>query len=146
MTGRPPADRMSVGDTFEPLEFLVTPELNQQYLFAEEDFHPRYFEAGPWGAPLVHPSLLFNMSNITRSPSFSTSPGSAAIHTGEETTFHAPARVGQTLRVTWTVVEMFERRGRPYHVHEAQVATVDGDPIVSRRLWHTYSSANHEVS
>lgn len=145
MSDTRPADQMVVGDTFAPLEFTVTPELNQQYLFAEEDFHPRYFAAGPWGDPLVHPSLVFNMSNITRSPSFRTSPGSAAIHTGEETAFHAPARVGQTLRVTWTVVESYERRGRPYHIQVAEV-TAGGAPILTRRLWHTYSSAANEVS
>ncbi|MCC6856729.1 MAG: MaoC family dehydratase N-terminal domain-containing protein [Microbacteriaceae bacterium] len=146
MAAGPPADRMNVGDSFAPLEFTVTPELNQQYLFAEEEFHPRYYEVGPWGDPLVHPSLVFNMSNITRSPSFRTSPGSAAIHTGEETTFHMPARVGWSLRVTWTVVDAFERRGRPYHVHEAHITTTEGAPVMSRRLWHTYSSVEHEVS
>lgn len=145
MSDSRPADQMVVGDAFAPLELTVTPELNQQYLFAEEDFHPRYFEAGPWGAPLVHPALVFNMSNITRSPSFRTSPGAAAIHTGEETAFHTPARVGQTLRVTWTVVDAYERRGRPYHVQIAEV-TAGGTPILTRRLWHTYSSAAHEVS
>ena len=41
---------MKVGEEFEPLEFLVTPEMNQQYLYAEEDFHPRYIEASPRGA------------------------------------------------------------------------------------------------
>jgi acyl dehydratase len=141
-----PADRMQVGDSFVPLEFTITPELNQQYLFAEEDFHPRYFETGPWGEPLAHPSLVFNMSNITRSPSFHMSPGAAAIHTGEETAFHAPARVGQTLRITWQVVDAFERRGRPYHVHEARVTTTDSVLILLRRLWHTYSSGERSVS
>jgi len=55
---------------YEPFEFLLTPELNQQYLFAAEDFHPRYFQETEIGSPIGHPGLLLNMSNATRSPSF----------------------------------------------------------------------------
>jgi acyl dehydratase len=146
MSGAVPADKQEIGDVLEPLEFRVTAELNQQYLYAEEDFHPRYIEEGPWGRPLVHPSLLFNMSNITRSPSFFVSPGMAAIHASEQTTFHHPARVGQTVRVTWTVVDKFERRGRPYHLHEAKVTTADGTAILTRRIRHTYSSPELTIS
>jgi acyl dehydratase len=145
MISNAPADTHDVGDEFAPLEFTVTPELNQQYLFAEADFHPRFYEHGPWGTPIVHPSLLFNMSNITRSPSFHVSPGAAAIHTGEVTTHAATARVGDTVRVTWRVLEKFERRGRPYHVQEAVLTRTDGTILLTRTLWHTYSSAQHAI-
>ena len=36
------AQDLQVGDTLAPLSFTVTPEWNQQYCYAQEDFDPRY--------------------------------------------------------------------------------------------------------
>ncbi|MFN8164493.1 MAG: hypothetical protein U0R26_11845 [Solirubrobacterales bacterium] len=140
MTQGRPADLMEVGEELAPFEFTVTPELNQQYLYAEEDFHPRYLETTEAGPPLVHPALLLNMSNTTRSPSFFLSPGLGAIHAGEQTTFIKPARVGGTFRVTWKIIEKFEKRGRLYHVREAIMFDEQGQKILSRLLTATFSS------
>jgi acyl dehydratase len=135
-----PVDKMEVGEELEPLEFVVTPELNQQYLYAEEDYHPRYYEESEDGPPLVHPTVLLNMSNTTRSPSFTLSPGLGAIHAGEETVFVSPARVGTCLRVTWKILEVFEKRGRVYHVREARIVDGDGREVLRRKLTGTFSS------
>ncbi|MDN5347803.1 MAG: hypothetical protein PWP65_1367 [Clostridia bacterium] len=132
---------MEAGEELEPFEFLVTPELNQQYLYAEEDYHPRYLEKNESGPPLVHPALLLNMSNSTRSPSFYLAPGWAAIHAAEETEFLNPARVGKKLRVTWRIVETYEKRGKPWRVTEALVVDEDGVQILRRKLHSTYSSS-----
>jgi acyl dehydratase len=131
---------MAVGDEFEPLEFLVTPELNQQYLFAQEDFHPRYIEEGEYGAPLVHPALLANMSSNTRSPSFQLPPGWAEIMAGDEVQYLNPARVGKRLRVTWKVVDTYHKRGRPWHVLDIRVVDEDGVRILRRRMTNTFAS------
>ena len=140
MLDRKPADQMDVGDEFEPLEFTITPELNQQYLFAVEDYHPRYLGGGDGGQSLVHPALLLNFSNTTRSPSYVVSPGLGTLHAGEETRFVRPATVGDTLRVTWRVVDRYEKRGRVYHVREAVVVDGTGRTVLVRRLTSTYSS------
>ena len=36
------AQDLEIGDTLAPLSFTVTPEWNQQYCYAQEDFDPRY--------------------------------------------------------------------------------------------------------
>ena len=81
-----------------------------------EDFHPRYIEGDESAPAFVHPGLLLNMSNNTRSPSFFLPGGWAEIHAAEETRYLSPARLGEKLRVTWEVVEAYEKRGRPWHV------------------------------
>jgi hypothetical protein len=124
-----------LGHEFEPLELVVTPELNQQYLYAEEDFSPIYLEATDEGPPIVHPALLLNMSNDTRSPSFSLPPGMAGLHARDETFFYKPARLGKKLRVTWKVVDTYEKRGRPYKLVECWVMDEGGMKIM-RRLIH----------
>ena len=121
-----------VGYEYTPFEFFVTPELNQQYLYAEEDFHQRYIEETEDGPPIVHPALLLNMSNDSRSPSFSLPPGVAGLHARDEAFFYNPARVGKRLRVTWKVAGAYEKRGRPYKIVECWVTDEDGVKIMKR--------------
>lgn len=139
---RTPSDKHAVGDVMEPFEFSVTRELNEQYLFAVEDFHPRYVSDT---APQVHPALLLSMSNIPRSPSFFLSPGLSAIHTQEECQFVRPGRVGGRFRVSWVVRQAYEKRGRPYRVYEAQIVDGDGRTIMKRTITATYASAEMEI-
>ena len=133
----------------EPLEYLVTTELNQQFLYGEEDFHPRYIEETESGPPIVHPALILNWSNGTRSPSYrapslqSGQPMWAGFHTRDETFFYNPARVGKKLRVTWTAVGSYEKRGRPYSVSETLVVDEDGLEIIRRLNYSTRASQEY---
>jgi hypothetical protein len=129
------SDLLVTGDEFEPFEFHVTPEFNENYLHAVQDHHPRYTE-GP--DAVVHPALLILCSNCTRSPSFAQDPGMAAIQTHELVEYHAPGRVGSTFRATFRVVETYKRRGRPYQVVVAPVVDEKGTPIITRTTTYTY--------
>lgn len=132
------ADRVGVGEEFEPYEFRVTPEFNQQYLEAEEDHHPRYIQDTGAGPPIVHPGLFINHSNVTRSPSFHLPPGMAAVHAKEEVEYLNPGRVGKAFRVQWKVVDTYEKRGRPYQVKDVLITDEDGLVILRRRITDTY--------
>lgn len=138
MAERKGADQVGIGQEFEPYEFRVTPEFNRQYLEAEEDYHPRYLQETDAGLPIVHPALLINHSNVTRSPSFHLLSGMAAIHAKEEVEFLNPGRVGKTFRVSWKVVDMYEKRVRPYQVKEALIVDEDGVEILRRMITDTY--------
>jgi len=122
------------GDELAPLEFVVTPELNQQYLFAQEDYDQRYIAPNEAGAVFVHPSLILNMSNETRSPSYRIDPRICPIHTRDETTFLNPALVGKRFKVTWKVLGHYEKGGRPYHILDIQVVDEDGAVILTRKM------------
>jgi acyl dehydratase len=132
------ADQVEIGEEFEPYEFCVTPEFNEQYLEAVEDHHPRYTGETREKPPIVHPGLLINHSNVTRSPSFYLPSGMAAVHAKEEVEFLNPARVGKMLRVQWKVVDTFEKRGRPYQVKEVSIVDEDGLEVLRRRITDTY--------
>ncbi len=138
MTAKKRADHVRVGEEFEPLEFCVTPEFNQQYLEAVEDYHSRYLKETEGGPPTVHPALLINYSNVTRSPSFYLPPGMAAVHAKEEVEFLSTGRVEKTFRVCWKVVDVYEKRGRPYQVKETLIVDEDGIEILRRRITDTY--------
>jgi acyl dehydratase len=127
----------------QPLEFTVTPELNQQYLFALEDFNPWYLQPSNEGAPLVHPGLLLNMSNGTRSPSYSTPAGRAGFHARDQAVFINPARVGDKLKVIWSSVGSYEKRGRSYSVSETVVTNQEDIEILKRFNHSTIASSEY---
>ena len=130
-------DLLKPGDELEPLEFHVTREHNENYLHALEDLHSRYMESIEAGSALVNAGLFVNNSNLTRSPSFHLPESVAAIHTHEQVDFVGLGRVGQTFRVTWKVLDSYERRGRPYQVMEAVVAGPEG-AILRRTSTNTF--------
>lgn len=140
MTDRGRADELQIDEELAPLTFRVTEEMNENYLHAVEDVHPRYIGGPDAGPPIVHPALLINFSNNTRSPSFSLPPGMASVHTHEEVEYVNPARVGKRLTVSWKVVARYERRGRPYQIVEAPIVDEDGTLILTRRTTYTYTS------
>jgi len=130
--------------SLKPLEFVVTPELNQQCLYAVEDFHPWYIEETEFGPPMAHPALLLNMSNGTKSPSYSIPSGRAGFHARDEAFFLNPARLGKKLTVTWNPREGYEKRGRPYSVNETLVVDEDGMTILKRLSHSTVASAEYK--
>jgi len=131
-------DRMTVGDTLATYEFRVTPEFNRRYLEALEDPHPRYLSASG-GRAVVHPGLLLNQSNCTRSPGFSLPSGMAAIHAREVTEFLHPAGVNTLLRVHFRIIDRYRKRDRDYVVVEAVIEDEDGTVIMRRRSANTFS-------
>lgn len=137
---------LQVGDEQAPLTFTVTPELNEQYLYAVADYHPRYVSEGAWGSPIVHPAVLLNMTSRTRSPSFKLPPGWSSIHARDETEFLKPARVGDTFTVTWKVVEVYERKGRPYQSVEIFVTNKAGERVMRRIAHSTVSRPDKAVT
>jgi acyl dehydratase len=131
------AHEREAGDTYEPLDFTITPEINQQFLFALEDFDPQYVGGDGAGTALVHPVLLLHMSARTRSPSFRLAPDSGSIFAREHVEFLNPARVGQKLRTTWRIAETYEKRGRLYHRITITIDADDGTPILRREMHDT---------
>lgn len=129
----------------EPLEYVVSPELNQQFCYGQDDFHARYIEETEIGLPVAHPALLLNWSNGTRSPTYRIASGQAGIHAREHTFFFNPARVGKKIKVTWKGIGTYERRGRPYSVGETLVVDEDGLEIIRRLHYSTIASQEHRV-
>ena len=131
-------DRLVAGEELAPFTFQVTEEFNENYLHSVEDFHPRYMVGEEGNAPVIHAGLLFNFSNLTRSPSFSLPAGVAAIHTHEEATFYEPAPVGSTVTVSWKIVDTYEKRERLYQVVEALITTDSGAKVLRRVSTNIY--------
>lgn len=128
------AHELEPGDEYAPLEFVVTHEMNQQFMFAQEDFDPRYLDHSDGKTALVHPSILLQMAANTKSPSFRLAPGTGSILSEAETTFMAPVTVGVRLTVNWRVTRAYEKRGRRYYVMLATITDEAGARVLERTL------------
>jgi len=126
-------DMVEVGDTLSR-ELHLTPELIILYSDGVEDFNP-WYEAwrmnswhiegeSPFGEAIVPPLLV---SHFILSVQFDhTKPFAiGSIHTYHDSQIIAPIKVGETVRITTRAIDKFEKRGRRYVRHEAEVIGVD---------------------
>ncbi|HVO90582.1 MAG TPA: hypothetical protein VMV45_18735 [Casimicrobiaceae bacterium] len=125
------AHELCAGERYASLDFSVSAEVNQQFLFALEDYGSDYLDRGT-GRAVVHPVLLLHMSARTRSPSFRLAPGTGSVFAKDRVRFHRPAFVDQRLRVDWTIREVYERKGRLYQALDTRVTTASGDAVLVR--------------
>lgn len=132
------AHELNPGDECAPLEITVSPELNEQFLFAQQDFHPRYLSSPDGSQGYVHPTFLLQMSANTKSPSFRLAPGMGSILAESATEFRHPVAVGTRVRIEWKVVEVYEKRGRRYQVMRARVLDSEGVEVLRRDLHLTF--------
>ena len=132
------AYEMKEGERYEPLEFVVTQEMNRRFRYGADDYNSRY--AGKKG--MVHPSLLLNMSNNTKSPSFKLPEGCAEIHAKEETEFYNPVYVGEKIIINWKVVENFNKNSTPWQIVEIDIKDDKGKKIMKRVMTNTFTTIN----
>lgn len=130
------------GDEHEPLEVVITPEYNQQILFSMENFDPQYRETDGALPPKVHPVLLLHMSARTRSPSFKLAPDMGSIFAKDSVEFLNPARVGIMFRVTWKVLDAYEKRGHRYQAMGINIHDENGQHLLRREMHSTFFVRN----
>lgn len=132
VVGRRYAHEMRAGEDYAPLEFSVTSELNQQFLYALEDFGAAYLRS-PDGEPaIIHPVILLHMSARTRSPSFVLAPNMGSVFASDRVDFCNVARVGDQLRVSWKIRDVYERRGKLYQALSTEIRNSSDEQILTR--------------
>jgi len=132
------AHELKAGDQYEPLEFVVTSDLNQQFLFAVEDYASIYLEGVDGKPPIVHPVLLMHMTPRARSPSYRQAPEMGSAFARERSQYFNPGYVGNTFRVTWTITDTYEQRGRIYQDYVSVLQNQDGVTLLRRELSSTF--------
>lgn len=134
------AHEMQSGESYAPLKFIVTPDLNQQFLFAVEDFNPLYLLSANGKPPIVHPVLLLHMSPRTRSPSYRQALGMGSAFARDRSTYLSPAYEGREYEVTWIVTRTYEQRDKIYQDYVAEIRDFGGQIILRRELASTFFS------
>jgi acyl dehydratase len=132
------AHELEPGDAYESLEFVASSEMNQQILFAQEDFDQRFTGTGA----RVHPALLLQMAANTKSPSFRLAQGTGSILSEAQTEFIRPVAVGTRLRVDWRVTQQYEKRSRRYYIMMAEIVDAGGALVLRRDLHLTFTRSH----
>jgi hypothetical protein len=118
--------------TYDPWVFTVTPEYNEQYLYAGQEYDRRYFDDTGLGPALVCPGLILNQSLLTRSPSFHLMERMASVHSSDELEWVNPPRVGKTFTVNWSFDNVYEKRGKTFSSVVATITDQDNNVILRR--------------
>ncbi len=132
------AHELKVGDTYDSFEFTATADLNEQFLFAVDDYNPLFTEGREGKPALVHPVVLMQMSPRTRSPSFRQAPGMGSALARDTSTALAPVYVGDRLRIDWNVTETYEKRGKIYQDYVATITNQSGEIVLRREMSSTF--------
>ena len=132
MSGETTVVDMKEGESFAPFTFTVTPEINQQYCYGMDDFHPRYVTGENDKPPLAHPALLLHMSGNGRSPIYRHPPGVGSLHAKDRVRFRAPAYVGNQFHVTFQIKNLYEKRGKHYRDVEILMKDEQGTLVLER--------------
>lgn len=107
-------DALEVGEEFISDDHLVIPADIEAHSFAVEDDHP-------WLADgMAPPTLMANQALHLRHSKYIVHAG---LHAKMEFNFVEPIRLGMRVRTRGTVIDKYERRGKPYMVTE--YVTVD---------------------
>jgi len=135
----PYAHELQAGDRYASLDFTVSAELNQQFLYAVEDYNPLYLEGRDGKPPLVHPVVLMYFSPRTRSPSFRQAPDMGSAMARDSAVYHGAAHVDTPLRIDWEVTNTYEKRDKIYQDYIARVIDVaSGKLLLQRAMASTF--------
>jgi len=134
----PYAHELKAGDTYVSLDFTVSADFNQQFLYAVEDYNPIYLEGRDGQPPVIHPVVLMYFSPRTRSPSFRQAPSMGSAMARDSAVFDNPTYVGTPLRIEWQILDTYEKREKIYQDYVAKVLDADGRVLLRREMASTF--------
>ena len=135
-------DMLRAGDRLAPLELELTEEFNESIVQSVGADASRYIGADDRPG-IVHPALLIVFSNLTRSPSFSLPEHCAAIQTHDDVQLERLARPGDTVTISWQVIDTYTRRDRQYQVMQTRVSDSLGRTVLTRKTTNTFMGGGH---
>lgn len=124
-------DILEVGQAFRSDERLLRPQDIEAYAASVDDYDPWFFEPGPFGSPIAHPTILANQALFLRHNHYMVPAGLHARMTYE---FLAPIPLGTRARTLGTMVDKYWRRDKPYMVTGYETVDEAGVPLVRGRF------------
>ena len=122
---------LEAGQAFRSDERLLRPQDIEAYAYAVDDHDPWFFEPGPFGLPIAHPTILANQALFLRHNHYMVPAGLHARMTYE---FLAPIPLGTRARTLGTMVDKYWRRDKPYMVTGYETVDEAGTPLVRGRF------------
>ena len=124
-------DVLDLGQAFRSDERLLRPQDIEAYAYAIDDYDPWFFEPGPFGGPIAHPTILANQALFLRHNHYMVPAG---LHARMVYEFLAPIPLGTRARTLGTMVDKYWRRDKPYMVTGYETVNEEGTPLVRGRF------------
>jgi MaoC dehydratase-like protein len=133
MLGQTIAD-LEPGDVFDPVRYVLTSIMCEEYAHGVEDTTECYYSAGGAFDRQVRPPTMIHADkmrllehNCARERRMSgIRTDDARIHYEYDAVQHSPAYVGEELVVSGHIMDKYVKRGREYLQYELRVETADG--------------------
>lgn len=122
---------LEVGQKLRSGEAHMRPEDVEAYAYAVEDEDPWFFGPGPFGGPVVHPTILANQALLLRHNHFVVPAG---LHARMIFQFQKAMPLGARVRTTGQINEKYWRRDKPYMATDFETRGEDGTLYTSGRF------------
>jgi acyl dehydratase len=126
---------IELGVTDGPIPFVISRDLNEQYLYAQRDYNRMYI-ANEGGRDIVHPGAVLHAASTGTLRHPKLAAGWTRRVGRDEVEWHAPVYIDEPLEVSCTYVSFAERRGRPWLEREIVITNAAGELKLIRRA-HT---------
>lgn len=118
-----------IGDVIGSIEFAVTEDLVNRLSWALDDYNPWYFDGSPLGvriapatAPLQFDGTIFY--------DYYAYPEGGSLFAKQEFEFLRPVQVGETYKLTGTLVDMYKRKGRSFFKMGVSITDPEGVEVM----------------
>ncbi len=121
-------DKIEIGETFGPLEYMVSEESVIRYAESVVDHNPWYTQKSPFGGRIASPAM--GAGDAIRLLWSKYSPLPSSVHAKHECEFVNPAKVGKLLVARGKLRDKYIKRDRQFVVIESTTTDEDGLEIV----------------
>ena len=122
---------LEVGQKLRSGKAHMRPEDVEAYAYAVDDEDPWFFGPGPFGGPVVHPTILANQALLLRHNHFVVPAG---LHARMIFNFQKAIPLGARVRTTGQINEKYWRRDKPYMAADFETRGEDDTLYVSGRF------------
>ena len=126
---------VELGTTDGPIPFVISSDLNEQYLYAQRDYSPLYINNDS-GRDIAYPGAVLHAASTGTLRHPKLSEGWTRRVGRDEVEWHAAVYVDEPLEVSCTYVSFTERKGRPWLEREIVIRNTAGELKLIRRA-HT---------
>lgn len=133
-------DEVYVGLDCGRRDYVISPQMVQEYADAVQDHHPWYFGSSPFGAPVAPGLIRHSEMFVDRRWYLPNIYGN--LHAKQEWELFAPISVGEHLSAHSLVVDRYRKRGRDYVVNEVLCIGDDGRVRVRSRTHQSFLLEN----
>jgi hypothetical protein len=123
---------VELGTTDGPIPFVVSSDLNEQYLYAQRDYNPLYIDNAN-GRNVAYPGAVLHAASTGTLRHPTLAEGWTRRVGRDEVEWHAAVYVDEPLEVSCTYVSFNERKGRPWLEREIVIRNAEGELKLIRR-------------